>query len=249
MSITFGFITEGKNDDLLRVGIQSIKQSGLVDYEIIVLGNTSLTDADIMFIAFDDSEKPGWITKKKNLLAVEASKDVLVIMHDYLALGNTWNMKNTSFFHSDSWDVAVCRFENLDGTRWCDWHLWPFNTRLLKIPFRITIGCLIPYNLNSLTNLMYVNGTVIIVKRHFFLSNPLDETKLWGQEEDVEWSIRIREHWKLVFAPDLFVKSLKLKLPVYHEINHMGLFLAKLMSCLIRVLPGNFSRLMKIPYK
>ena len=96
---------------------------------------------------------------------------------------------------------------------------------------------------------MYVNGTVIIVKRQFLLANPLDERRFWGQEEDVEWSVRLRDNWRLIFVPDLFVKSLKLKLPVYHEINHMDLFLAKMTSYLIRVLPRNLSRLLKIPYK
>jgi hypothetical protein len=249
MGVTFGFVTDGSNDLLLAQGIQSVKSAQLSDYEIIVIGNTAIDDDDVKVIRFDDSIKPGWITRKKNLLAKSSSKEILVILHDYISLGSTWNKVNYELLESNDWDVAVCRFENLDGSRWCDWHLWPFNTRLLKIPFKITIGCSIPYSVTNLTNIMYVNGTVIIVKRQFLLANPLDERRLWGQEEDVEWSVRLRDNWRLIFVPDLFVKSLKLKLPVYHEINHMALFLAEMMSYLIRVLPRNLSRLLKIPYK
>ena len=65
MGVTFGFVTDGSNDLLLAQGIQSIKNVQLSDYEIIVIGNTSINDDEVKVIRFDDSIKTGWITRKK----------------------------------------------------------------------------------------------------------------------------------------------------------------------------------------
>ena len=248
MGVTFGFVTDGSNDLLLAQGIQSVKSAQLSDYEIIVIGNTAIDDDDVKVIRVDDSIKPGWITRKKNLLAKSSSKEILVILHDYISLGSTWNKVNYELLESDDWDVAVCRFENLDGSRWCDWHLWPFSTRILKLPFTYSIKCLIPYNCSVLTNLMYVNGTVIIVKRDYFLKNPLDETRVWGQGEDVEWSIRLRDEWKLKFIPNLNMKSLKQKQVAFFEIDSVSLFLLKAFSLMLSKLPTSIINLLRIKY-
>ena len=117
MGVTFGFVTDGSNDLLLAQGIQSVKSAQLSDYEIIVIGNTAIDDDDVKVIRFDDSIKPGWITRKKNLLAKSSSKEILVILHDYISLGSTWNKVNYELLESNDWDVAVCRFENLDGKK------------------------------------------------------------------------------------------------------------------------------------
>jgi hypothetical protein len=249
MSVTFGFVTDGLNDQLLIQGIQSIKDARISDYEIIVIGNTSIVDSKVKILKFDDETKPGWITRKKNLLANESTKDVMVILHDYISLGSSWNEINYQSVIAEEWDVAVCKFENLDGSRWCDWHLWPFNTRFLKIPFKYSVKCLLPYNCKNLTNLMYVNGTVIIVRREYFLKNPLDESRVWGQGEDVEWSLRLRDKWKLSFFPDLNVKSLKQKQRAFYTIDTLSLFLVKIFSFVLSILPKSLSGLFRIKYQ
>ena len=248
MGVTFGFVTDGSNDLLLAQGIQSIKNVQLSDYEIIVIGNTSINDDEVKVIRFDDSIKTGWITRKKNLLAESSSKEILVILHDYISLGSTWNKVNYELLESDDWDVAVCRFENLDGSRWCDWHLWPFNTRILKLPFTYSIKCLLPYECSNLTSLMYVNGTVVIVRRDYFLNNPLDENRVWGQGEDVEWSIRLRDNWNLRFFPNLNVKSLKQKQRAFYTIDRFSLLLVKIFSFMLRIMPKPLSNLFRIKY-
>jgi len=248
IGITFGFVTNGANDHMLKKGIESVKNAKLLNYEIIVVGNTSIVDDEIKIIHFDESIKTGWITKKKNLLAGVANKDILVILHDYISLGLTWNEVNCNLLTAAAWDVAVCRFENLDGSRWCDWHLWPFNTRLLRIPFKYSIKCLLPYYCTNLTHLMYVNGTVMIVRREYLLKNPLDENRVWGQGEDVEWSIRLRDHWKLKFFSDLNVKSLKQKQRAFYKIDTISLLLVQVFSFIIAVMPRSFSNLFRIKY-
>lgn len=65
IGITFGFVTNGANDHMLKKGIESVKNAKLLNYEIIVVGNTSIVDDEIKIIHFDESIKTGWITKKK----------------------------------------------------------------------------------------------------------------------------------------------------------------------------------------
>ena len=156
MSITFGFITDGKNDELLMQGIHSAINSGIDDFEVIVIGNSTIQHPGVRIINFNESDKIGWITRKKNLVAKESTKEILVILHDYLELGELWNQTNIQVLLSSSWDVAVCRIENLDGTRFRDWLIWPFSNRLLKLPFTYTLKCLLPYNFNKAHNLMYI---------------------------------------------------------------------------------------------
>jgi hypothetical protein len=42
---------------------------------------------------------------------------------------------------------------------------------------------------------MYVSGTYWCAKKSFMLAHPLDERRVWGQGEDVEWSTRCRNLW------------------------------------------------------
>ena len=69
MSITFGFITDGKNDELLMQGIHSAINSGIDDFEVIVIGNSTIQHPGVRIINFNESDKIGWITRKKNLVA------------------------------------------------------------------------------------------------------------------------------------------------------------------------------------
>lgn len=65
MSFCFAHITNGKNDDLLKLGIQSIHEAGIDDYEILIIGDTKIFDDEVRVIGFDESIRPGWITRKK----------------------------------------------------------------------------------------------------------------------------------------------------------------------------------------
>lgn len=247
MSITFGFITDGKNDDLLMQGINSAINSGVDNYEVIVIGNSKIQSPLVRIINFNESEKIGWITRKKNLIAKESTKEILVILHDYLELGELWNETNIQMLLRSSWDVAVCRIENLDGTRFRDWLIWPFSNRLLKLPFTYTLKCLLPYNFNKVPNLMYINGSVLIVRRQYLLENPLDESRSWGQGEDVEWSLRLRNNWSVSFFTELNIKCLKQKDVAFSQIDSVTLFFIRIYACILKK-SSSFNKWAQIPY-
>ena len=58
---------------------------------------------------------------------------------------------------------------------------------------------------------MYISGAYFCAKKQFMLKYPLDETLIWGQGEDVEWSFRSREIWNYKCNPNSIVKLLKYK--------------------------------------
>ena len=66
-----------------------------------------------------------------------------------------------------------------------------------------------PYDIT--TSNMFISGTYFCTKREFFLSNMLDESLFWGDGEDVEWSLRVRQKTRFVFNPHSIVKYRKLK--------------------------------------
>ena len=90
MNFTFGIITDGKSDTNLNLIIHSIKNQNITNYEIIIVGNTSLIYDEIKVIKFDDSHHKPWITRKKNLITQNAKYENIVFMHDYIRLDDNW---------------------------------------------------------------------------------------------------------------------------------------------------------------
>ena len=50
--------------------------------------------------------------------------------------------------------------------------------------------------------MMYISGGYFCVKRDYLLSNPLDETLVAGEGEDLEWSVRLRQNWNYRCNPN-----------------------------------------------
>ena len=249
MSICFAFITNGNSDNFLEQGIESVLKQSLPDCEIMVVGNTSLKHPKVTFIPFDESLRKSWITRKKNLVAETSQKEVLVIMHDYFALTEEWTQQKVQNLLDASWDVAVTSILNPDGSRYRDWLLWPFSHRFLRTPFVYTLGNLLPYRVNDLTDFMYINGSLMIVRRKYLLDNPLDESRGWGEGEDVEWSIRLRDRWNLKFFSSLAISCLKQKDTAFRKIDPISLLIIRLYAQVYRRISLGLKRRLRIPYR
>ncbi len=132
----------------------------------------------------------GWITRKKNLLVQNAHFDNICLMHDYVALKSGWREGFNQY--GFDWNVCVNAVLNKNQTRHRDWLVWDYPE----------IGAtLLPYEISHLSRFMYISGTYFCVKKNFFLAHPLNEGLHWGESEDVEWSIRVREHTNFSFNP------------------------------------------------
>lgn len=201
MNFSFGIITKDTDSENLNSVINSIILQKIQNFEIIVVGPKNvLTDAssNIKYIFFDESSKPGWITKKKNLITKNAAFENIVFLHDYVALLPGW-YEGYIRFGSD-WNVCMNRVEDIKGRRFYDWVAWDHPVLEKYSPLN--------YYDNSLAKFSFVPGGYWVAKKSFMLNNLLNETLLWGESEDIEWSLRVREK-NYKFNPYSVVRHVK----------------------------------------
>jgi len=181
------------------------------DHEIILIGeNIPNINSNVRVIEFDESVKPGWITRKKNLIAQEAQYPTLVLMHDYFLLGKAWIYGFLmSVDRYPNWSVMCNRINNLEGTRHADWMVNPrkMEELIATDPKRfvpLLMGAAphenhpkfvngLPYSVSDLYRIQYISGGFIVVQRRALLEVPMNENMVWGTPpgEDVEWSERL----------------------------------------------------------
>lgn len=188
---TFGMITVYEDKDRLQEIIQSIRNLNVPEYEILFVGggdSEGIEGEDIRKIDFDESMKPKWITRKKNILVQNAEYENIVLMHDYHIFDPGWYEAFKSF--GTDWEICSCPQYLITGSRNpMDWSLWdkPGFGRAWSLK----------YDDWSQTQYMYISGGFFIVKRHVIIEEPLDESRLWNEEEDVEWSMRVRNKYTM----------------------------------------------------
>jgi hypothetical protein len=212
MKWTFG-ICFGSTINLKSVLDSIVNQDGMSkdDFEIIIVGKS--TDeliailkpyanggTRILLADFDENVRPGWITRKKNIITQLASYDNICYMHDYVALCVGWYRGFVSF--GGEWDVCMNCIRTIEGKRFRDWIL---STAWWGGPE------FYPYDDASRTKEMYISGTYWCAKKKFMTENPLDERRCWGQGEDVEWSFRCRDKWNYKMNKKSSVRFLKEK--------------------------------------
>ena len=215
MNFTFGIITNGSNDDFLSRIIHDIKCLNIPNYEIIIVGgNTEFEGAK--HIKFDESQRPMWITKKKNLITENSKYENIVYTHDYITFDEKWYDEFLKF--GNNFDICMNRINNLDGTRYRDWVLWPGDPNWEKqngydnIQIRDLIDdFIIPYSCKNLSKFMYISGAYWVAKKDVMLEFPMDENLLWGQSEDVDWSMRVRKKYNFSINEKSEVNLLKYK--------------------------------------
>lgn len=200
-------ITNGTNNESLRTLIESVKNelSG-TPHEIIIVGPSALSlwlekNSSIKHVPYHELKLPfvsGWITLKKNIGVRTSQYDKVVVCHDYIIFKKGWKNGFDSF---GSFDVASNIFTNKDGSRHKDW---------VTLDYPGIGRGLLPYHAKC-TKYQYLNGAYFVVRRDFFLENPLSEHLRWGESEDIEWSKRIREKTVFRFNPNSTITYSKQK--------------------------------------
>jgi hypothetical protein len=203
MNISFVICTQFAESTSVGTCVRSILDLAIPNYEIIVVGGSPTTSSShFKHISFDENIKPGWITKKKNLGAKLANYNNLVIMHDYFTFDYDWYANWLEFSKQNTWDVASNPILGVNNQRiYTDWTTYD-HPRFKK-------GFPLPYNDWSNTRYQYISGGYFLVKKSVFLDNLLDENLLWNQEEDVDWSLRIRDNYKIVCNSKSIVRHTK----------------------------------------
>lgn len=203
MNFTFAITTDFKNIDQLIEVFKSIENLNIPNYEILVIGPQKQKDVDnIRYIYFDESEKPGWVTRKKNLLCQEAQYENIVLMHDYYLFDKDWYINMSEFSKNIPWDICSCQQLLITGKRhFTDWVVW-------DDPIFLRYSAL-PYDEWTRAPFMYISGGFFMVKKQVALDNPFNEELTHGQAEDVEWSLRVRNKYRMVCNGGAIVKHNK----------------------------------------
>lgn len=186
LRFTFGICSDYSQPNRLAAVISSIQRLQISDCEILVIGSPTLTIPSVRQIPFDETIKSGWLTKKKNTLVNQASHENVVVLHDYFEFDPGWYDGFLAF--GDDWEICCNPQHLIDGRRhFTDWVTWddPDHPRYTPLP----------YSEQSRTRYQYVSGGYYVVKKHV---EPLNEALGWGELEDVEWSLRVREHRVIV---------------------------------------------------
>lgn len=226
MNITFAIcVSPNANIDYLENLIYSIMDM-LWDedeaYEIICCGDFATSyhfkSPTFTVIPFDESVRPGWITRKKNLMVQAAKYENIVIVHDYYLFDELFCRGMARFdFDNPEWKIMTNTIWTFEGERSADWlvnqrymdralEAFPhFAGELMAIapnengPRWV---CGLPYNVSDLTHIQYISGAYIIAKKDVLLECPLNETIGWGDSEDIIWSQDVIQHgYKFHFNP------------------------------------------------
>ena len=220
MKFTFGIITSQDyasyvpNHSLTSIFDSIAAEQIDDDVEVLVVGGSkSWTREEYRFIAFDETQKKAWITRKKNIITAEAKYDNIVYVHDYVVLQPGWYKGMKEF--GDNWDILMTPILNADGSRFRDWTLLPHD--ILTPDGSSNLNALLPYDVEDLSKFMYISGAYWIAKRRVMQGFPLDETLSWGESEDVKWSKQVREKYNFKLNPHSSVKLLKQKDRVFSE--------------------------------
>ena len=209
IDFSFCIITDNSIDACKRISemVFSIRSQQIANYEILIIGGTgnkfSGNLENLYKIDFNEGIKRGWITKKKNDVAKIAKYNNLVMMHDYFILHPSWYKHYETFLKDREYDVCCNPVLLMDGRRdYTDWTTYDHPHYGKQCP--------LPYSDWSQTKNQYFSGGYFLTKRDFFLNNPLNEDLVSHQEEDLEWSLRIRDTAKAICNPRSYVKHNKI---------------------------------------
>lgn len=233
MDFTFGIITDFKNEPKLLNLISSIENQNIINYQIILVGsmrdlkkhNLYENKPKVTFIDFDETEKKGWITKKKNLVTNAAKYENIVYLHDYLLLDSNWYSGFKRF--GNNFDICINKIYNSDGSRYRDWCLSPQNFKNIDSKLEDKLEYLLPYTEIGLSRYMYISGAYWVAKKNVMIQYPLNEDLSWGDGEDIEWSHRVRKKHTFKLNQYSSVRLQKNKDVIMNEISKETLELFK----------------------
>jgi hypothetical protein len=196
MRWSFGIITPGGAIDNVNNIIASIvEDAGDHEVEILVIGGNHKFD-HAKHIPFDEDSgpAPGWFTRKKNIIALEAKYNNLCILHDYLMLRPGWFDGFEKFdLDNPDWMAATNQIFNKNGSEFRSWaavfqdaYRDPIDDQ--KPPVHLGLGRKINPKINTWGRWQYYSGAYYVIKRHIMIRTPMDETLCQNQGEDISWS-------------------------------------------------------------
>lgn len=221
MNFSFGIpLSPNYEADTLQTIVNSIQYQNFDEendkFEIILCGDFRddlriKPGVSIVHLPFDETIKPKWITKKKNVIAAASQYANVCILHDYYRLGSNWyDSLNRCQQEHDDWDVLCSPIYTYEQERHSDWLVnQKYMDQLLEKYPELEADlidaapteengarwvCGLPYSENELSHIQYVSGGYIFAKKRVFDEVPFDESIAWGEApEDIIWSEQVIE--------------------------------------------------------
>lgn len=235
IAFTFGFITDGSQASCTRLMniVDSINRLHIPQFEIIIVGPKDKIQAfpylgpnelNIKVINFDDSIKPKWITKKKNIITTNAKYDNIVYAHDYIYFDDDWYEGYKKF--GDNFVACMNKIKNIDGTRYRDWVIFP-DSWSEKMRHYAGIGqnhnkhneSLLPYDEVRFSKWQYFSGAYWVAKKWLMEEIPLEEFLVWGDGEDCRWSHYVRSKYDFSMNQNSTVQLLTTHDPAFVDMK------------------------------
>lgn len=210
-SITFGIITNGKNDDGLKRLVNSIVDLNIVDYEIVICGGTLNENFHGSIRLLDDicgidSDLRAPITSKKNLICENAKYENILLLHDRFYFPKEWYRNMVKY--GDGYDVLIFPNLNENGRRINDYTLFKGN------PGEINMNLLSTLRYSSRSNSFYIPGGAFLIKKYWYNKVKLDENVFWQELEDIQFT-------KLLLLKGALI-SMDVSNPIFTESNRLG---------------------------
>lgn len=187
---SFGIISDGKKNERIIKTIKQIVKFGIPHFEIIICGPDPnykdnlgflriISDADIR------SNLRALITIKKNRIVNNAKYNNLVILHDRISFSDNWYEKMRLYGNYFEFMTNVILDETTKKRRVQDWMYY----RGEFADYRNNKGGSMHYN--KWSPYVYVDGGLLICKKHLITRIGYNENLHWGEAEDLDISRRL----------------------------------------------------------
>lgn len=223
IDFTFGIITAGDNEENINKIIDSVMAQNMPCFEIVIIGSCKINRKNVLVKEFDENQKKGWITRKKNIVTYYSILENIVYLHDYILFQEpkisdeeAKNLSNEEALQAREegllgWYQGFLRFGNdwnicsnvqVDSTnsRWIDHSLWWEDCKEYPNSEKNRLF-LLPYDVTDLSKYQYVGGQYYILKKVAAKKYLLDENLVHCEGEDVEFSLRARQEFQFDFNP------------------------------------------------
>ena len=183
---TFGMLTTGARLDNVERFIQSVEAHCQDPYEILIVSPIALPDLEryggVRVLRFDQHDDLGWITRKKNLIAQEATYSDILVCHDRFVLAEGFSRSFADWGYS--YGLAAVRVRLEDGRRGLDWGVVSSQNHVYSS------GGLLDYRAYS--QYVYVPGGATLIRKSFWNCFPWNDNLFWNEHEDVELCRRVQ---------------------------------------------------------
>lgn len=186
---TFGIVSNGtKNDRILQI-IDRIASFEITNYEIIICGpSPSANLPDEVRVISDEDMYPDIripIARKKNAIIFNAKFENLVIIHDRIMFSVTWYKDLCKFKNYFDCFIPAILDEETEERHVIDCSHFrekPINHYYFP-KYRV-----------YWSPRLYMDGSILIIKKSIAKENPLRDYLNWGEKEDVDFSKRLYDN-------------------------------------------------------